>query len=90
MTTSTVRIYHPASLPADTRGRLEAAALKHGKAVLLGPVFDTIKRAESGVVLETLDRDQLRQPLAWACTAGYEPVSDPPSAEWFIGAGAVE
>jgi len=57
---------------------------------VVGPVFDTIKRVEDGVVVETVDRDQLRQPLAWACTPQNSPDADPPTAEWFVGAAVVE
>ncbi|HVA24676.1 MAG TPA: hypothetical protein VMW62_09800 [Chloroflexota bacterium] len=64
--------------------------MAHGKAVVVGPVFDTIKRAQAGVVQETIDRERLRWPLAWACTTKHEPLTDPPSAEWFQGAFAVE
>lgn len=77
-------------LPARTRKRLQSAALEHGKAVVLGPVFDTIKRVQNALVTDTLDRDQLRQPLAWAWTPENDPVSDPPPSDWFIGAAALE
>ena len=83
-------VYQTAKLPRGLRARLRAAALAHGKAVAVGPVFDTIKRAQDGIVLETIDRDTLRWPLAWACTAEHEPGSDPPPAGWFVGAAAVE
>ncbi len=50
------------------------------KAVRVAPVYDTIKRVEDGVVVETLDRDRLRWPLE------YE--EQPP--EWFVGARIIE
>jgi 2-C-methyl-D-erythritol 4-phosphate cytidylyltransferase len=58
--------------------------------VVVGPVFDTIKRVQDGLVLDTIDREQLRWPLAWACTPQHEPQADPPAAEWFEGAAVVE
>jgi hypothetical protein len=54
------------------------------------PVFDTIKRVQDGVVQDTIDREKLRWPLAWAARSGYEPLTDPPLAEWFVGAAVVE
>jgi hypothetical protein len=70
--------------------RLKEAALMHGKAVVVGPVFDTIKRVEDGIVQETIDREKLRWPLAWACSTGHEPDADPPPPDWFMGAVVVE
>jgi 2-C-methyl-D-erythritol 4-phosphate cytidylyltransferase len=72
------------------RERLKAAALAHGKAAVVGPVFDTVKRAQDGVVQETIDRERLRWPLAWACTPDHEPAIDPPPPEWFVGAMVVQ
>ncbi|HLG72791.1 MAG TPA: 2-C-methyl-D-erythritol 4-phosphate cytidylyltransferase [Chloroflexota bacterium] len=69
---------------------LISAAETYGKAVLAGPVFDTIKRVENGLVVETIDRDKLRWPLAWAYTPENVPASDPPPAEWFVGAAVLE
>jgi hypothetical protein len=45
---------------------------------------------EAGTVQETVDRDKLRWPLAWACAPGQEPDTDPPAAGWFVGAEVVE
>lgn len=72
------------------RERLKAAALIHGKAVVVGPVSDTIKRVENGIVQDTIDREKLRWPLAWASAPGHEPDTDPPPADWFTGATVVE
>lgn len=76
----------PASLPPAVRERLEAAAREHGKAVVVEPVFDTIKLVEDGWVKATLERDQLRWPVAWACRADLKPAFEPPEASWFEGA----
>jgi hypothetical protein len=83
-------VYRAEPLTSAVRSRLGHAALQHGKAVVLAPVYDTIKRVEGGCAAETLDRDALRQPVAWACTPENEPPSDPPPAEWFVGAAAIE
>ncbi|HLQ31306.1 MAG TPA: 2-C-methyl-D-erythritol 4-phosphate cytidylyltransferase [Chloroflexota bacterium] len=70
------------SLRALTRAALQGS----GKAVLVTPVFDTIKRVEDGLVQETIDRDRLRWPVAWACIPSLKPPTDPPPAQWFEGA----
>ena len=49
-------------------------------------MYDTIKLVSDGVVHETLDRDELRWPAAWAWRPDLKPQSDPPLAEWFVGA----
>jgi hypothetical protein len=66
-------------------------AVRHGaaKAVLAGPVFDTIKLVADGFVEATLDRDRLGWPLAWAYHPGLEPPTDPPPPEWFEDAAVV-
>ena len=78
----------PAELSRALRNRLLSEALHHGKAVIVGPFFDTIKRVEESSVQETLDRDTLRWPLAWGCTAEFKWSADPPPADWFEGAYA--
>ena len=77
-------------MAAATRKKLLSAAKKRGKAVLVEPVFDTIKLVEGGEVRETLDRDELRWPVAWVCRPEMAPASDPPAAQWFEGAAVVE
>ncbi len=74
----------------ELRTRLEAAAAKHCKAVAVAPVFDTIKRVRDGVVQATVQRDNLRWPIAWAYSPGFEPRGDPPPAAWFESAAVVE
>ena len=76
--------------PGATEDALISAAERHGKAVLVGPVYDTIKRVQDGLVVETVDRAVLRWPLAWAYTASNQPATDPPEAEWFVGAAVIE
>jgi hypothetical protein len=82
-------LYRAEQLTPDVRRRLVEQASRCGKAVVVGAVFDTIKRVEDGVVRETIDRDKLRWPVAWACKPGLEPPSDPPPAEWFSGAAVI-
>jgi hypothetical protein len=72
------------------RQALISAAEQHGKAVLVGPVFDTIKRVEAGLVAETIDRDKLRWPQAWAYTPDNTPSTNPPEAAWFVDAWVVD
>jgi hypothetical protein len=74
----------------ELRARLLAEAERHGKAVLVEPVFDTIKLVEGDLVQATLDRDQLRWPVAWACLPELTPPSAEPPAEWFEGAFVLE
>jgi len=65
-------------------------AQRHGKAVLVAAVYDTIKLVEDGLVQATLDRELLRWPVAWACLPELKPTTEPPPAEWFEGAFVVE
>ena len=83
-------MFHGASLPAGPRERLIAAARVGGKAVVVEPAFDTIKRVRDGIVRESIDRRDVRWPLAWACLPEHQPQSDPPPAEWFLDALVVE
>ena len=64
--------------------------MEHGKSVLVEPVFDTIKLVDDGWVKATLDRDQLRWPLAWACRRDLRPEGVSPPPEWFEGAFVLE
>ena len=80
----------PDSLAPALRERLAAAALEYGKAVVVDPVFDTIKLVEDGWVKATLDRDQLRWPIAWACRSELRPASEHPEVSWFEGAFVLE
>ena len=66
------------------------AAEVHGKAVVAGPVFDTIKLVDEGAVRETIDREKLRWPVAWGSREELKPPADPPPAEWFVDAVVVE
>lgn len=52
---------------ADEISRTIEAAREHGAAVLVAPVTDTIKRAQNNVVVETLDRTNLRRALTPQC-----------------------
>ncbi|MGH2365129.1 MAG: hypothetical protein ACRDGF_06895 [Chloroflexota bacterium] len=69
--------------------RLTEAAAQTGKAVLVAPVVDTLKRVEGTRVIETLNRDEYRWPRAWAYTAACRPARNPPAAQWFVGAATV-
>ena len=90
MATTQPLVYRAEQVSDSLREQLMKAAVEHGKAVVVGPVFDTIKRVEDGLVVETLDRERLRWPLAWACVPEHRPESDPPAAPWFEGAAVVE
>ncbi|MBV9121519.1 MAG: hypothetical protein JOZ39_12490 [Chloroflexi bacterium] len=83
-------MFRSAEVPEAALRRLEELAERHGKAVLTGPVFDTIKLTADSVVVATLDRDQLRWPLAWACQSDQAPLTDPPAADWFLDAVTFE
>jgi 2-C-methyl-D-erythritol 4-phosphate cytidylyltransferase len=57
-----VVLVHDAARPLVDAGLIEAvwrAARDHGAAVPLLPLVDTVKRVRDGVVVETLDRDEL-------------------------------
>ena len=82
-------LFRAEEIAPEIRDRLVEQARRHGKAVLVRPVFDTIKRVEDGIVAETIDRDKLRWPVAWACRPELAAAGDPPPAEWFRGAAVV-
>ncbi len=84
-----VAVFCAEGVPEPAQDRLRQAALRAGKAVLVKPVFDTIKVVEQGLVIETLDREQLRWPVAWAYRPELAPQADPPTADWFVGAEMV-
>jgi 2-C-methyl-D-erythritol 4-phosphate cytidylyltransferase len=57
-----VIVVHDAARPLATAALFDAvvaAATDHGAAICAMPVSDTIKRVDSGLVIGTLDRDQL-------------------------------
>ena len=57
-----VIVVHDAARPLATAALFEAvvaAATDHGAAICAMPVSDTIKRVDGGLVIDTLDRDQL-------------------------------
>jgi 2-C-methyl-D-erythritol 4-phosphate cytidylyltransferase len=57
-----VIVVHDAARPLATAALFEAvvtAATDHGAAICAMPVSDTIKRVDGGVVIDTLDRDDL-------------------------------
>ena len=83
-------LHHADALKASTRQRLRTVAAASGKAVAVAPVFDTIKLAQDGFVRETLNRDELAWPVAWANRPGLDPETDPPSGDWFVGAVAFD
>ena len=82
--------YHIDSVTAELSDELRRQGRLYGKSVVCGAVFDTIKAVSAGVVAETLNRDELRWPLAWACRPELAPETDPPSATWFVGAAVLE
>lgn len=88
-TTAELAVHVPDGLPEALKARLLAEAVQHGKAVLIEPVYDTIKLVTDGVVQETLNRDELRWPVGWASVPEHQPPTDPPPADWFVGAHVV-
>lgn len=57
-----VIVVHDAARPLATAALFEAvvaAATDHGAAICAMPVSDTIKRVDGGLVIDTLDRDEL-------------------------------
>ncbi|MHB8621223.1 MAG: 2-C-methyl-D-erythritol 2,4-cyclodiphosphate synthase [Chloroflexota bacterium] len=85
-----VSLFHADAVTEARAEALRCSAVVVGKAVLVKPVVDTLKLVRDGLVEETLDRERLRWPVAWACRRGLEPATDPPAAEWFVGAAVLQ